>query len=474
MNNTSANNKLLKTSALYFIGNFSAKILSFLLVPLYTSLLTVSSYGAIDLVMTANQILAPILSLQITQGMFRFLIDCKTEDEKKAVISSSFVIILLGSAALCITMIPYALYVGSKEWLIACPYIILGMINGYVIQCTRGLKKNVLYATTSLISSFLQVASNFIFIVGLSLGSLSLLLAPILTSVLSIIILLLNKRMYGLFTFKYSRKDLLFSITRFSIPTIPASLVWWGMSGFGKFYLSAVCGTAAVGLFSMSNKFSDIITVIYSVFNMAWTEVAYETFRDNERDKYYSGVYNSLVGFLLSAIIVGIPLTKIISPYFIKGEFASAYLYIPIMYIMCFFSIIGSFLTSLFNAFKKTVYVVLACLPGTITNIILNLILTKSYGVFGTVTALLIGMIVYFLGNLYYAKKLCQIAAEKKYGLLFIPLLVNIGLYYIDNAILQAALVLISLTLFLIINRALITSLQKSIILKISSNRRIN
>ncbi len=56
---------LFKNTGLLFIGTFSSKVLVFLLVPLYTSVLTTAEYGNYDIVYTTIQLLVPILCLNV-------------------------------------------------------------------------------------------------------------------------------------------------------------------------------------------------------------------------------------------------------------------------------------------------------------------------------------------------------------------------------------------------------------------------
>ena len=57
------------------IGKFSTQIVSFLLLPLYTSILTAEEYGIYDLIITIATFLLPIITLLMQESMFRFLID---------------------------------------------------------------------------------------------------------------------------------------------------------------------------------------------------------------------------------------------------------------------------------------------------------------------------------------------------------------------------------------------------------------
>ncbi len=73
---------LLKNVGLMAIGQFGSRILSFLLVPLYTSILSAADYGTFDLYSTIVQLLVPVLTLNIYDAMLRFALDGK-EDIKQ-------------------------------------------------------------------------------------------------------------------------------------------------------------------------------------------------------------------------------------------------------------------------------------------------------------------------------------------------------------------------------------------------------
>lgn len=74
---------LIKNMGILTISNFSSKILVFLLVPLYTSVLSTKEYGTYDLAVSTATLLYPILTLNIVDAVMRFLMD--KESDKKAI-----------------------------------------------------------------------------------------------------------------------------------------------------------------------------------------------------------------------------------------------------------------------------------------------------------------------------------------------------------------------------------------------------
>ena len=63
---------LVKNIGLFTLSSFATKILSSLLLPLYTSFLVQEQFGAIDIVHTTVTLLIPILTLSIHDGVLRF------------------------------------------------------------------------------------------------------------------------------------------------------------------------------------------------------------------------------------------------------------------------------------------------------------------------------------------------------------------------------------------------------------------
>ncbi len=66
---------LLKNIGLLTLSNFGSKILSFILIPLYTKILTTTEYGTYDIYSTTISLLTPILTINIIDSVMRFSLD---------------------------------------------------------------------------------------------------------------------------------------------------------------------------------------------------------------------------------------------------------------------------------------------------------------------------------------------------------------------------------------------------------------
>ena len=68
---------LFKNILLFSLNGFLPKILTFFLIPIYTSYLSTYDYGISDLINTSASLLLPIFTLQIQDAVLRYTIDSK-------------------------------------------------------------------------------------------------------------------------------------------------------------------------------------------------------------------------------------------------------------------------------------------------------------------------------------------------------------------------------------------------------------
>ena len=72
--------RLLSNTAILGMGTFASKVLVFLLMPLYTALLSTEEFGVADLVAQTANLLIPLAAVGICDGLFRFALDTEELD----------------------------------------------------------------------------------------------------------------------------------------------------------------------------------------------------------------------------------------------------------------------------------------------------------------------------------------------------------------------------------------------------------
>ena len=96
--------ELMKNTIIIAIGKFSTQVISYLLLPLYTSILTTNEYGIFDFLVTACVFIVPFITLLMEESMFRFLIDEESDDGKRKVMSNACIYSILSMIIWCLLL----------------------------------------------------------------------------------------------------------------------------------------------------------------------------------------------------------------------------------------------------------------------------------------------------------------------------------------------------------------------------------
>jgi O-antigen/teichoic acid export membrane protein len=159
-------NELAKNTFIIFIGRFCTQFVSFLLIPIYTHFLATSDYGYVDLIQTYVSLLVPIIVLRFDSAVFRFLIDCRENDnEKSKVISSSMLLILIQLILATFIFILFNTLFSFDYWIAIVFNIIFISLSSVLLQLSRGLGRNIDYSVASIISAAITVVMNIVFII---------------------------------------------------------------------------------------------------------------------------------------------------------------------------------------------------------------------------------------------------------------------------------------------------------------------
>ena len=85
--------QLLKNTGILVVAKISTQVVNFLLLPLYTALLSTAQYGEIDIYTSLAMIIIPFLTLQVEMGIFRYFISCRDDKTRQQTISTGFAIV---------------------------------------------------------------------------------------------------------------------------------------------------------------------------------------------------------------------------------------------------------------------------------------------------------------------------------------------------------------------------------------------
>ena len=446
---------LAKNTAIVSIGKICTQLITFFLLPVYTSVLSNEEYGVVDLLNTLTSLLLPIATLQIEQGIFRYLLDCRENKEKQTTLITTVSKFILVQSAICILIFLCAspfIHNEYKYFLMA--NLLMGILSSISLQICRGLGDNKTYAVGSFITGALTVILNVIFIVAFKWGAYGMLIATAISNLLCAIYVFVKKKIYKYIDIKQNDKNLLKDIIKYSVPLIPNMISWWIVSASDRTIISAVIGVAQNGIYSAANKFSGIFSTLYSVFNLTWTESASININSEDRDEFFSKIFDFIVRFFGSLCLGTIAVMPFVFGILVNEKFAESYYQIPILILGSVFNILVSFLGSVYVAKKLTKEIAKTSIIAAIINIVVNIALINQIGLYAASISTVIAYLAMFIYRWIDVKKYVSIKTNKTLiAVLAVSFLVAIITYYLKMKIISIVVLLAVIIISIYINK---------------------
>lgn len=447
--------ELFKNLGLLTISNFGSKILTFLLVPLYTNVLTIGEYGTYDLYITTTLLLSPVLSLNIADAVMRFALE-KGRNQRD-VFTVGFIRILKAISVFAVVVslnyafdiIPVFNQFPFFLWL----YFALSLTYDFLTQFTRGMDKISDLAVAGLLNSATTVALNILFLLVIKIGLTGYFLANCLAFIVPIIYLTLRLKTYKMLNIKFKDKPLKKEMERYSTPIIFNTISWWINNVSDRYIITWILGVEANGIYSVAYKIPSVLNVFQSIFSQAWTISAIKEF-DDENKKFYSSIYkiyNFSMVFVCSVLLL---FNQLIAKILFAKEFYEAWKYAPFLLISVVFGSLSGFLGGIFSAAKKSTTFAKTTIVGAVINIVLNIALVEKIGAIGAAIATLISYFVVWASRFYQANKIIKIEINLKRDFVsyLILLAQAIIMVLVSNYIIKYISIIVLLIILILIN----------------------
>ncbi len=389
---------LAKNVGLFSISSFVPKILSFVLIPIYTNCLTTAEYGVSDLLTTTVSLLLPFFTLDIQDAVMRFALDKKYE--KSDVFTVALRIILIGTGLVTLgAFVASTLKIPGLEnsYLIffVLMYFTTALSNSLTMFC-RGIDKVNVLVVGGILQSVIMLSANILFLVVFKWGLTGYLLANTLGSLVAVFWYFIRAKLHKYIT-KAVSKNVLKDMVRFSFPLIFSVTAWWINSASDRYILTWMSGIAVSGLYAVAYKIPGILSVFQSVFYQAWSISAIKEFDKDDKDGFISNMYNMMnfgMVFVCSVIIVlNIPIAKILY----TNEFFEAYKFVPPLLVSVVFNAMALFIGSIFTAVKDTKTLSVSTIIGAVINTVCNFVFIYYWQAYGAAIATMLGYGVVFV-----------------------------------------------------------------------------
>ena len=409
------NNKALLTGTIvYTIGNLGTKILTFLIVPLYTYYISTSDMGDYDLLMTSVSLLAPIISLKISDATYNWMI--KQTKSSEVCIKSTYNYLLKSCAlsVIVVGIIGHFTHIWNLKLFLAI--LVLDPVLETTQKILRGLKNQKLFAASGIIYTGILVTLNFITVCVMKLGVTSLLVNTIISQFVSIALIFALEKRIRCLTVAIEKSTLLETqkeMLKYSIPLVPSTLSWWVMSISDRYVVRFFLGSSFNGIYAIATKFPSVLQTFFVLFNNAWTDMALANLHSKEENsKYVSSLFEKMYMFSFSAIFCLIPITKVATQVILSSDYKIGSIYIGFLYLGAIFQGFSTFASVGYLQSKKTARAATSSLAGAIVNLLVDFILIQSVGLFAAALSTYAGFLVMWLVRMYDIRKDWPIAVN--------------------------------------------------------------
>ena len=424
------NKELFKNTSIIAIGQISVKVVNFLLLPLYTALLTKNEYGTVDLLGTYSTVIGVVVGLQMNQAVFRFLVTCRDNSSQTKKVTSttlySLFIVIIIYTIIFIAIQPL-IVVEYKWYLLVHVYASLLLLTTSGIA--RGLGYNTDYAIANFISATVTIILNVLFLAVLHLGVSMMLWAYILGPLIGSLVLFFKCKIYSFLSLKWFSRKSLKELLSYSLPLIPNELSWSIIHASDRMVVSHFISVAANGLIAVASKFSLIYTTIFGIFNISWTEQVVLHYKDEGGDQYINDMFDKMITFFGSFAVMIIAYLPFFFNYLVDKNFSDSYQLVPIYISSVFFNAIIGLVTSIYLVEKETTIVAISTTVAATINLAVDLLLVNIIGVFAAPVSSLCGYLFVSVWRLIdINKRHCKIGI-KKYKIAFLIAMLSFACY---------------------------------------------
>jgi len=391
---------LIKNVGILTISNFASKILVFLLVPLYTSILSTEDVGVFDLIVSTVSLLVPIFTVNIVDAVMRFSMDNTKSKEEVAVIGIRFVFYSVIAATLCVLIINRIGIFKQIEGLeiLIVIYFISYVLNNFMIQFSKGLERIGDMGIAGVIGTIAVIGTNILFLIVLRLGLRGFFIANILGQAIPALYLIIRVKLWNYIKILKVNKTLQKEMLLYCSPLIATTIGWWVNNASDKYVVTLMCGIGANGILSVSYKIPQVINTLHGIFTQAWQISAIKEYNSDDSSVFYGRSFSILNVLLAAACSWLIILSKPLAHILYQKDFYVAWQYVPFLLISCVLNSASGFCGSILSAKKDSKSMALSAVYGSVANIIMNIGLIYLIGMQGaTIATAISSFIIYSL-----------------------------------------------------------------------------
>lgn len=254
--------RLFRHGGIYLAGNILNRLGAFVLLPLYTSHLSVAQYGVLELLYTTSAMFSVVFSAGLAHTTLRFFFDYTDKADQHAVVSTNLVVIMLlstvGALGVHFVAVPLSgLLFDSPDFAraidICLAIMVLELATEVGFAYLRAREMSLFYVWLSFARLAIQLLFSVYFVARLGMGVEGVLwanLASVILGALAVVGYALSQ--CGLTV----RRALVPTMLRYSLPMAGSGIIGAVLLNVDRLLLKEMLSLDAVGIYALAVKFS--------------------------------------------------------------------------------------------------------------------------------------------------------------------------------------------------------------------------
>ena len=419
--------RLAKNSIYLTFSLFGSKLLGFLLVPLYTSVLQTAEMGMMDVVSTTATLLLYAVSLNIGDSVFIFSMD--KQYDSGSILKIGIKVIIRGLTISTIGLFVFS-YFNPVHWPLYCYgflwlTLVLNAFSSVVTSYLRAEDKVKVIAVSGVISTAVAIACNLLFLLVFKFGIVGFFAAGVIGSAIALTYSIISADGF-IETARKSPADraLQKAMLKYSLPLVINGISWWINTSLDHYFITAMSGLDLTGIYSVASKTPTILSTVNSIFLQAWSISAVKEFDKDDKDGFFSNTYTGYSSALIFCssilILMNVPLAKLLyAKDFFFAWRSSSWLILSVL-----FNSMAGFSGSIFGAVKNSRAYAVSTIGAAGVNILLDFLLIPKYQEVGAAIATAVSFFVLFLSRRLYSRKFIHWKPKTYRDLIAYPVLV--------------------------------------------------
>ena len=399
-------NKFINLSLIYGLGFLFIRGLSFLLLPVYTNLLSTFDAGIMFIFYTILAFLNPLFAFGLDSALFKFYNSKRSSNQE--VVSSSLVFLFITSFFLSLLLLlishtPVNNFINVPyNWILYLSIILFcDSISARLLVVLRLQERAWYYLLVGFINILSSMFFNILFVFYYNLSSLGAVYALTLTAIVQL--LFLSPIIIKLINFSKVNFLLYKKMLIFGLPFLPATILFISIGMIDRFFIESYLGLTSVGIYSAGYKVGSIISIVIIAFNLNW-QPYYLKIKDDKsfskNIKTISQMFFIIITYTASFMcffVNDLISIKFFGFYIVGESFWESMIIVPwITFGYVFYGLYVLQSPSLYIKNKQN-WTPVFWGAGTIVNIILNILLIPRLDILGAAIATFVSYLLIFV-----------------------------------------------------------------------------